>query len=357
MYKRITVSLLILTVLTSFVFAHDKKGYVIGFYNLENLFDTQHDKGKIDFEYLPDGGNKWTPSKYEKKLRNMAHVIRAMANDNKVYHTVLGVSEIENRHVLEDLVAQPEISDAGYKIVHYEGPDRRGVDVALLYRPGQFNVLESKAIPFTFDSKSVKFSMTEAQKEHFKTRDILMVRGLLGGEMFAFYVAHLPSRIGGKGADLRSRGAEIIYSDAQSLMDKYPGIKIVVMGDMNDNPTDKSMTVYLHSKEKPEDVGQKDFFSPFISMIKNGYGSLAYRGEWNIFDIILVNKQLLNAQKGTLSIKPIVKRKYYGRIFHKPFMVNDDGFYKDTPFRTFSGGSFIDGYSDHYPTYIFVSNK
>lgn len=337
--------------------AQKAKSYVIGFYNLENLFDTYHDDGKNDYEYLPDGANQWTDAKYEKKLHNMAYVIKAMADDNKAFHSVLGVSEIENRHVLEDLVIQPEIAKANFQIIHYDGPDRRGVDVALLYRPECFQPLESVSIPYNFNSKNVVFSLDSLEQEAFRTRDILMVRGLLGGEMFAFFVAHLPSRVGGKGDDLRSRGGEIIYECSVKLMEKYPDIKIVVMGDMNDNPTDASMALYMHGKEEIKDVGKLDFFSPFISMLKAGYGSLAYQGAWNIYDIILVNHNLVNAPEGTLRVVPIVKKKYYARIFNKPFMTQQDGQYKGTPFRTFSNGAFIGGYSDHYPTFIVVTNK
>lgn len=333
------------------------KRYVLGFYNVENLFDTYHDDGKNDYEFLPDGKNKWTEPKYEKKLHNIATVIRAMADENKAYHAVLGLSEVENRHVLEDLVNQPEIEAANYQIVHYDGPDRRGVDVALLYRPEYFTVEESKSIPFDFNSKTIKFAMDKEGQDYFRTRDILMVRGLLDGEMFAFFVAHLPSRIGGKGQDLRSRGAEIIYEHSLELMKQYPGIKIMVMGDMNDNPTDESMVTYMHGKETIAEVGKYDFFSPFLSMLKAGYGSLAYRGTWNIYDIILVNEAMANAPKGTLKIQPIVKKKYYGRVFSQPFMTQQEDQYKGTPFRTFSNGTFIGGYSDHYPTYIIVSNK
>ena len=333
------------------------KTYVIGFYNLENLFDTYHDDGKNDFEYLPDGTNEWTEVKYQKKLHNMAKVIRAMKDENHVYHAVLGVSEIENRHVLEDLVNDPQIADAGYMISHFDGPDFRGVDVALLYQPNKFEVLAEESLPFNFDSQVITFDMDSLAKSNFHTRDILMVRGLLGGEMFAFFVAHLPSRIGGKGGDLRSRGAEIIYKRAAELMTEFPGIKIVVMGDMNDNPTDESMTVFMRGKENIEDVNEGDFFSPFISMLKAGYGSLAYQGAWNIYDILLVNYNLAKAPKGTLRIVPIVRKKFYGRIFHKPFMTTQEGQYKDVPFRTFSNGAFVGGYSDHYPTYIVVTNK
>ena len=327
---------------------------MIGFYNLENLFDTYHDEGKNDYEYLPDGANQWTEAKYAKKLHNMASVIRAMKDENKVWHALLGVSEIENRHVLEDLVSQPEIAEANYQIVHYDGPDRRGVDVALLYRPNQFKVLESKSIPFDFNS-SIEFSLNEEEKAYFRTRDILMVRGMLGNEMFAVFVAHLPSRIGGKGFDLRSRGGEIMYQESMKLMEAYPDIKIVAMGDMNDNPTDPSMAVYMHGKENIDEVGKEDFFSPFVSMLKSGYGSLAYQGEWNIYDIIVVNANLCRGEG--LKIRPIVKKKFYGRIFNPPFMTQQEGPYAGTPFRTFSGGAFIGGYSDHYPTYIVVSNK
>ena len=334
--------------------AQGKRSYVIGFYNLENLFDTYHDEGKNDYEYLPDGANQWTEAKYAKKLHNMASVIRAMKDENKVWHALLGVSEIENRHVLEDLVSQPEIAEANYQIVHYDGPDRRGVDVALLYRPNQFKVLESKSIPFDFNS-SIEFSLNEEEKAYFRTRDILMVRGMLGNEMFAVFVAHLPSRIGGKGFDLRSRGGEIMYQESMKLMEAYPDIKIVAMGDMNDNPTDPSMAVYMHGKENIDEVGKEDFFSPFVSMLKSGYGSLAYQGEWNIYDIIVVNANLCRGEG--LKIRPIVKKKFYGRIFNPPVMTQQEGPYAGTPFRTFSGGAFIGGYSDHYPTYIVVSNK
>ena len=356
MKRRILISIAVLLAFQAVAAAAPKQSYIIGFYNLENLFDTFHDEGKNDYEYLPDGANEWTDVKYAKKLHNMASVIRAMKDDNKVYHAVLGVSEIENRHVLEDLVMEPEIADANFQIVHYDGPDRRGVDVGLLYRPECFKVLESRSIPFTFDSE-IPFDMNEEEKLEFRTRDILMVRGLLGGEMFAFFVAHLPSRLGGKGGDLRSRGGEIMYQESMKLMAEYPDIKIVAMGDMNDNPTDPSMAVYMHGKEKIHEVGPEDFFSPFVSMLKAGYGSLAYRGEWNIYDILIVNSNLVAPPVGTLRIVPIVKKKYYGRIFHKPFMTEQEGQYAGQPLRTFSNGAFIGGYSDHYPTYILVSTK
>ncbi len=333
------------------------KNYVIGFYNLENLFDTYNDPVKNDEEFLPEGKNKWTEAKYQKKLQNMAKVIRSMKEENGVWHALLGVSEIENRLVLEDLVWEEQIREANYQIIHYDGPDRRGVDVALLYDPKVFTFLDSESIPFTFEGSSIDFVMTKEQQDYFKTRDVLMVHGTIDGEHFAVYVAHLPSRAGGKkgGNQLRDRGAEIMYNHAMQMQAKYPGIKIVCMGDMNDNPTDPSMAEYLHGREFKDEVSDADFFSPFTSMLKAGFGSLAYQGVWSIYDLLLVNNALANPQPGTFGLRQLHKKGYYGRIYNPKFLTNQQGQYKGTPFRTFSNGSFIGGYSDHYPTYIVIT--
>lgn len=331
------------------------KNYVIGFYNLENLFDIYNDPAKNDEQFLPDGSNHWTEAKYKKKLFNMAHVISEMSKANGRWHTILGISEIENRMVIEDLVSQPEIAPANYQIVHYDSPDRRGVDVALLYNPKQFKLLESKSIPFSFDQAgSLEISLNKQERDNFRTRDILMVRGTIDGEMFAFFVAHLPSRVGGKGGDLRSLGAQLIHQHSRVLMRRFPGIKIVVMGDMNDDPTDESMAKWLRGKEKIDGMDQNDFFNPYIAMLKAGFGSLCYQGTWCIYDQELVNYNLANAPEGTLKIQPVGKYQYYGYIFKRPFMTTQKGQYKGYPFRTFSGGAFIGGYSDHYPTFIVV---
>ena len=334
-----------------------KKNYVIGFYNLENLFDIYNDPMKNDEEFLPEGKNKWTEAKYQKTLQNMAKVIRSMKEENGVWHALLGVSEIENRLVLEDLVWEEQIREANYQIIHYDGPDRRGVDVALLYNPKVFTFIESESIPFTFEGSSIDFVMTKEQQDYFKTRDILMVHGTIDGEHFAVYVAHLPSRAGGKkgGNQLRDRGGEIMYNHAMQMQAKYPGIKVICMGDMNDNPTDPSMAEYLHGREFKEDVTDADFFSPFTSMLKAGFGSLAYQGVWSIYDLLLVNNALANPADGTFGLRQLHKKGYYGRVFNPKFLTNQSGQYKGTPFRTFSNGAFIGGYSDHYPTYIVIT--
>ena len=335
--------------------ANAQKGHVIGFYNLENLFDIYDDPAKNDEEFLPEGKNKWTEAKYLKKQHNMATVIRAMHEDNGAPHAILGISEVENRLVIEDLVSQSEIASANYQIVHYDGPDRRGVDVALLYDPRQFKFIESQSIPVSFRETDVEISLSQDEQDYFRTRNILMARGTMEGEMFAVYVVHSPSRLGGKGGDLRSLVCEITYKHAAYMAHKYPGIKIVVMGDMNDNPQDDSQAIWLRGRRTIAEMTPEDFFDPFWTMLEDGYGSLAYHGEWNIYDIIQVNYNLAQAPQGGLKIRKITKNKYYGRIFHKPFMTQQSGQYKGTPFRTFSNGAFIGGYSDHYPTYIVVS--
>ena len=145
-----------------------------------------------------------------------------------------------------------------------------------------------------------------------------------------------------------------MYDHAMKMQEKHPGIKIVCMGDMNDNPTDPSMAEYLHGKEKIADVTSSDMFSPFVEMLKAGYGSLAYQGVWSIYDLILVNNALANAPDGGLKIRPLGKQGFYGRVYKKPFMITQKGQYKNYPFRTFSNGAFVGGFSDHYPTYIVV---
>ena len=327
--------------------------HIIGFYNVENLFDVTHDEGKNDYEYLPDGANQWTEEKYAVKLRNMADAIDRMHQENGMWHTVLGLAEVENRHVVEDLVNQPLLAEANYQIVHYESPDRRGVDVALLYDPSRMTYVESEALPYDFNTSIPITTYTPEEQADFRTRDALMVHGIIEGEHFAFYVCHLPSRLGSKGGDLRARGAEIIYEHAQKMAQKYPGIKCVVMGDMNDNPADESMSVYLHARRNIQEVGKGDFFSPFWSMLDAGIGSLYYRGDPNIFDCILVNDALVNAPKKTFRLQVLDKEhQFYGRVFNAPFLTQQDGPYAGTPFRTFSNGEFVAGYSDHYPTFI-----
>ena len=330
--------------------------YVIGFYNVENLFDTEHDRGKNDQAFTPGGENAWTQDKYEKKLSNIASVIRGMAEQNGRWHALLGLAEVENARVLQDLVSCAEIAEAGYRFEHVESPDVRGIDCALLYRPELFKVLQTRTLPYDFNTRSgIVFEKTPQEQREFRTRDVLVVRGELAGEPMAVYVCHWPSRTGGKGSDLRCRAAEIVHEDILSLEKRYPGINIVVMGDMNDNPEDECMTVWLHGRETIEEMQEGDLFSPFLRMHKDGFGTEEYHGEWNIFDCIFVGGGLTDTgAQGSLHIlqsDPV----HYGYVYNPAYLTQQEGRYAGTPFRTFSGGQFIGGYSDHYPTYIVIS--
>ena len=237
-----------------------------------------------------------------------------------------------------------------------EGPDTRGIDCALLYRPDLFKLVETRTLPYDFKTRSgIVFEKTPEEQRAFKTRDVLCVRGELAGEPLAVYVCHWPSRTGGKGSDLRCRAAEIVRDDILALEKRFPGINVVVMGDMNDNPEDVCMTDYLRGRETIAEMQEGDLFSPFLRMHKDGFGTEEYHGEWNIFDCIFVGAALTDVDaQGSLHILRS-DATHYGYVFNPPFLTQQEGRYAGTPFRTFSGGQFINGYSDHYPTYIILS--
>ena len=357
MIKRLFTILLAAALLAACGPVIPEGAFVVGFYNVENLFDTDHDEGKNDLAFTPEGENAWTPDKYAKKLSNIASVIQAMAAQNGRWHVLLGLAEVENDRVLADLVARDEIAEAGYRFVHEEGPDVRGIDCALLYRPADFELLEHHVLPYDFRTVSgIVFEKTPQEQAEFKTRDVLCVRGRLAGEMTAVYVCHWPSRTGGKGSDLRCRAAEIVMADIAKMEKRFPGINVIVMGDMNDNPEDVCMAEYLRGRETIAEMGEGDLFSPFLRMHKDGFGTEEYHGEWNIFDCIFVNGALTDVDAaGSLHILPSDAAMHYGYVFNPPFLTQQEGRYAGTPLRTFSGGQFMDGYSDHYPTYIVIS--
>ncbi|MBO7281522.1 MAG: endonuclease/exonuclease/phosphatase family protein, partial [Bacteroidaceae bacterium] len=208
--------------------------YSVGFYNLENLFDTIHDAGKNDYEFLPDGTNKWATMKYTNKLKNMATVLNEMSTDMlPMGLAAVGVSEIENYRVLDDLVKHPILSARGWDIVHIEGPDRRGVDCALLYNPKLFKPVASKLVPYT----------TEDNDTTYKTRGFLTVSGDMAGERVHIIVNHWPSRYASSPA--RERAGVLVKAVKDSLMAAQPNSKVIIMGDMNDDPDDKSMKTCL----------------------------------------------------------------------------------------------------------------
>ena len=321
-----------------------QKPYKVMFYNFENLFDTINDPEILDEEFTPDGPKKWNSVKYNKKIGNLERVLFDIAALDKNYPAVIGVSEVENRSVLEDVIATPKLAPANYRIVHYDSPDARGVDVAFFYRPDVFELEGSAPIPFTMEGLP-----------NFKTRDIVTMWGTIEGEPFYFMVAHWPSRLGGKEASApkRERAAEIMRRAADSVLRLDPATKVVMMGDFNDDATDDSITEVLGAKGDIRKLESGDYYNPFINVLKAGYGTLAYQDAWNLFDNIVVSENLV-AGDGLKIRKASPKARFYGNIFSRPYMIQQEGQYKGYPLRTFVGNNFQGGYSDHFPVYIYI---
>jgi endonuclease/exonuclease/phosphatase family metal-dependent hydrolase len=319
-----------------------EKKYKVGcvaFYNLENLFDTIDTPHVRDFEFTPEGPNQWNATRYKKKLADMAFVIKQIGTDVlPIPPAILGVSEIENRMVLEDLVKEPQLAKYNYQVVHYDGPDRRGVDVGLLYMPALFKVTNSQSHRLVHPSDS-----------GFLTRDQLMVSGIYDGEPLHVIVNHWPSRRGGEKASrpLRNLAADLTRHIVDSIQALDANAKIIVMGDLNDDPINESVKKHLNATGNLTKLKADQMYNPYYDLYKKGIGSLAYRDKWNNFDQIIVSPSLTGDDKSKYKL-------YKARIFNKPFLLNTEGRYKGYPFRTFAGGAYAGGYSDHFPVYILL---
>ena len=317
--------------------------YGVGFYNQENLFDTTHDEGKKDFQYLPDGQYKWNETKYKHKLHNMARALADMGTDvlPEVGCAFIGLSEVENAHVLEDLVAEKPLKAKNFKYVHIEGPDRRGIDCALIYNPSLYKVNNVKLVPYV--------QALEKDSAYY-TRGFLTVSGELAGEHVSVIVCHLPSRF--SGSFYREQGGRQIKAVKDSLLREDPNCKVFVMGDMNDDPYDKSMAEALGGRRYIDKVKDGDMFNPWWDILKkSGKGTLMYKGAWNLFDQILITPNLLN-KKGE---KDYSSLKYWkSHVFRRDYLFQNEGKYKGSPKRTHAGGVWLDGYSDHLPVVMYL---
>ena len=316
--------------------------YGVGFYNLENLFDTTHDPGKSDYEFLPDGTNKWTEHKYNSKLKNMARVLSEMGTDVLPEEgcAVIGVSEVENAHCLRDLCSQPALKKRNFRYVHIEGPDRRGIDCALLYNPKLYKVRNVKLVPYVYE--------LEADKEK-ATRGFLTVSGTLAGEHLTIIVCHWPSR--GSASYYRELAGRQVKVLKDRLQKKDPSVKIIIMGDMNDDPHNKSMAKALGAKRDIRDVNPGGLYNPWWKTLDNGTGTLKYDGAWNLFDQIVVSYNLLPHGDAGDNVKLKLQKH---QIFRRDYLFQSKGAYKGSLKRTFGGGNWLDGYSDHLPTVIYL---
>jgi hypothetical protein len=331
------VILALLLILSSCVFAQEKKMdiAIIAFYNVENLFDTIDDPNTDDAEFLPNGIQNWNSAKYNLKIERISEVISKIGQDIVPGGpAVIGLSEIENRSVLEALINSDNLKSKNYGIVHYDSPERRGVDVGLLYKKNRFYVEGSKPMPLRTSDTS------------FRTRDQLLVWGKLDGEQIYFLVNHWPSRRGGerRSASKRKAAAELGRHITDSLMKINPKVKLVIMGDLNDNPTNVSITKYLKAKSRPEEVVAGDVYNPMFKLYLDGIGSYAYRDSWDLIDQIIVSYGLTGNDYSSFKLMK-------AKVFNETFLKQKTGTFTGYPWRTAAGGQYLEGYSDHFPVY------
>ena len=338
----IQICFLLVFILGQFVAEAQTKNYqltTIAFYNVENLFDTINDPNTLDDSRTPFGRDQWNTSRYQHKISSIAKVISEIGGPyNSIGPDVIGLCEIENRTVLEDLIADPQLIKQHYGIVHLDSPDERGIDVALLYKKKQF-------IPTAFKSYRLLLFNEDGYRDF--TRDQLLVRGLLGNEIIYFIVNHWPSRRGGqlRSEQFRLTAAKLNKRIIDSIQHTTPQAKIISMGDFNDDSIDSSFKKILKtSADKNKDSIR--LFNAMEPLFKKGIGSLAYRDQWNLFDQFYFTANLLSKDSGHFYWK--------AGVYAPKYLLTKQGKYTNYPFRTYAGGTYYGGYSDHFPVYLYL---
>lgn len=334
--------------------------HTVAFYNFENLFDTINGPN-MDEEWLPNGVQNWTGEKYKQKLENLSRVLSEIGTgENHNSPTFIGGAEIENRGVLEDLIKQPKLINSDYGIVHFDSPDKRGIDVALLYQKKHFKPTSYVNIPLMiYKKQEAKVKKKEEEEatddkvevdnssERVYTRDQLLVTGFLDGEEVNIIVNHWPSRSGGekKSSPFREAAGALNRKIIDSLVKINPNAKIITMGDLNDGSYNKSVKVQLGAKlKKTELKAAGDIYNPFEQMAKDGNATLFYRDAGDIFDQIMVSEPLTRNDYSSF-------RYWKAGIWNKPYMIQTTGQYKGYPLRH----SMTEiGFSDHFPAYIYL---
>lgn len=325
-------------------FAQKKKYQIrtVAFYNLENLFDTINNTAKND-EASPIMELKENKSKvYLDKIDKLGKVLSQIGKEKAQNSPALiGVVEIENDTVLKDLVAGKFLKNKRYSFIHYESPDKRGIDVALLYQPRYFKPIHHK---------SYELLIYDTKGKRVYTRDQLLVSGYLDGELIHVIVNHWPSKRGGtRSIPFREKAAALNLKIIDEIRKKEPNAKIITLGDFNDDPIETGFKKILKTKRKKKNVHKNDIYNPFEEMFARGFNTAGFRDNLHIFDQILISSQLLTISKDFTTYKMLK-----AGIYNPKFMINSKGRYKGYPFRSFSYGSYTGGYSDHFPVYIYL---
>lgn len=305
--------------------------YTIAFYNLENLFDAENDKHTLDNDFTPTGFKKWTLERYSSKRSKLARTIFNIGKEENKYPPVLmGIAEVENQKVIKDLIATAPLDTLHYKYIHYESPDERGIDTALLYNPKYFKVISSEAVPLIVENLN---------GDQDTTRDILYVKGTLNNEAVHVFVNHWPSRRdGGDVTEYKRLVAATLIKEKMKLIETTElSPNYVVMGDFNDDPTSKSIQSLLKDTT---------LYNPMEKLhFPKQRGSANYKKTWSLFDQILISHNFLNYEKGSHSFSK-------ANIFDESFLKEKTGKYKGNPHRTYAGSTYLGGYSDHFPVYV-----
>lgn len=305
-----------------------KNRYTIAFYNLENFFDTKDDPYLLDDDFTPKGFRNWDDYKFGRKVKKIAKAISTIGlEDSDTPPILIGMAEVENKAVVQTLLQSKRLKDIDYDVIHFDSPDERGIDTALVFDKNHFEVLEAETIPLIVQN-------TNGDRDY--TRDILYVRGNLHQEEIHVFVNHWPSRrVGPEKTDYkRIKAAETIIKKIETIEGDFPNI--IIMGDFNDDPNSQSIQTLMQTG---------NFINPMKKLLSPKSGSANYKGKWSLFDQILLSHSFLNFESKTHSF---VK----AQIFAPKFLREWKGKYKGNPFRTFGGKNYLGGYSDHFPVYI-----
>ena len=345
MKRRLLTGVLCLLVLTanSQESATGQRDLRVMFYNVENLFDFKNDTLKEDEAFLPEGERYWTEDKFYEKIHKTAKVI--IATGGWEPPALVGLCEVENRNCLEKLIYSSPLKNLDYRIIHQESPDERGIDVAVLYRRDVFTPLKKRFI-----------EINNPESPDDKTRDIVWVKGMVNRkDSLHIFINHWPSRWGGQLATESKRKfvASVLRETVDSVLHNNPSAKIVIMGDMNDKPDNKSVSDVLNAYSVNNNIRDTALYNLSYRMRERQQGgTLKYDGQWILFDQIIVSGNLLNAQKG-LHCKP-----ENAEIFRRDFLLRKDEKnvgYK--PYRTFRGYRHVGGFSDHLPVFLDISDR